>query len=34
MYHGWADPFVPSQFSIDLYTAIVAAQAEAHGLWL
>ncbi len=32
MYHGWADPFVPSQFSIDLYAGIIEHDAAAHGL--
>ncbi|MBV9782630.1 MAG: tannase/feruloyl esterase family alpha/beta hydrolase [Acidisphaera sp.] len=32
MYHGWADPFVASQFSIDLYAGIIEHNAQAHGL--
>lgn len=32
MYHGWADPFVPSQFSIDIYAGIVEHDAAAEGL--
>jgi feruloyl esterase len=32
MYHGWADPFVPSQFSIDLYAGVIEHDAAAHGL--
>ena len=32
MYHGWADPFVPSQFSIDIYAGIVEHAAAAAGL--
>jgi hypothetical protein len=32
MYHGWADPFVPSQFSIDIYAGIIEHDAEAREL--
>lgn len=32
MYHGWADPFVASQFSIDIYAGIIEHDAVARGL--
>lgn len=31
MYHGWADPFVASQFSIDIYAGILEHDAIATG---
>ena len=32
MYHGWADPFIPPRFSVDLYRAIIRDQARRHDL--
>ena len=32
MYHGWADPFIASQASIDIYAGIVGHDAAAHGI--
>ncbi len=32
MYHGWADPFIASQFSIDIYAGVVGHNAQAHGI--
>jgi feruloyl esterase len=32
MYHGWADPFIPAQFSIDIYAGIIEHDAAAARL--
>ena len=32
MYHGWADPFIAAQFSIDIYAGIIEHDAAANRL--
>ncbi|WP_158742310.1 tannase/feruloyl esterase family alpha/beta hydrolase [Acidisphaera sp. L21] len=32
MYHGWADPFIAPQASIDIYAGIVGHDAQAHAI--
>jgi len=31
MYHGWADPLIPSQSSINYFNALVANESHEHG---